>query len=237
MHDPLSESDIQRHYYSSTASEYDRMHGDPKDEHGFALAFLVSMIDFFEISSVLDVGAGTGRAVQFLKEARPHLRIVGIEPVDALVREGHRKGLSTDQLCIGDATRLPFQTEEFDLVCEFAVLHHVREPKHVVSEMLRVARKGIFLSDSNRFGQGSRLARVAKHALRITRLWPVANFLKTRGKGYLISEGDGLYYSYSVLDSYSQIRSQCSRIHLMNTVDATPDLVGSSPHIALFGLK
>ncbi len=29
------------------------------------------------------------------------------------------------------------------------------------------------------------------------RLWPLVNFVKTKGKGYHYTEGDGVLYSYS----------------------------------------
>jgi hypothetical protein len=70
---------------------------------------------------------------------------------------------------------------------------------------IRVAKKAIFLSDSNRFGRGSHTARLLKIALYKTGLWQAARFVQTKGKMYTISEGDGLQYSYSVFDSYYQL--------------------------------
>ena len=53
MRDPVL---LQRNYYRTTADQYDRMHVSSADSHAFALAVLVSMIDFFGIQSILDVG-------------------------------------------------------------------------------------------------------------------------------------------------------------------------------------
>jgi hypothetical protein len=106
------------------------------------------------------------------------------------------------------------------VVCQFGVLHHVKEPNVVVSEMVRVARRAVFLSDSNRFGQGRMHARILKLVLARSGLWPVANFLKTRGTGYTISDGDGLSYSYSVFDSLQVLRSWCDRLVLVPTSQA-----------------
>jgi hypothetical protein len=47
----------------------------------------------------------------------------------------------------------------------------------------------VFISDNNRFGQGSFLARLAKLALCKARLWSTLKFVQTRGKMYSISEG------------------------------------------------
>lgn len=61
-----------------------------RDGHFFALAFLVATLDHLDISSILDIGSGTGRAIQFIKERRPDIRIVGIEPVDEIVNNGFK---------------------------------------------------------------------------------------------------------------------------------------------------
>lgn len=232
-----SEIDAQRAYYASTADRYDAMHLDTKDEHYFALAFLMASLDYLEISSVLDIGSGTGRAIQFIKERRPDVRVVGIEPVEELRRQGHAKGLSEQELIEGDATQLQFSPSEFDLVCEFGVLHHVRQPDIVVAEMLRVAGKAIFVSDSNNFGQGSWASRSLKQIINLLGLWRVADLVKTRGKGYTVSKGDGLAYSYSVFNNYKQIRAQCSSVHLCNTEDAQINPYTTAGHVALLGVK
>ena len=60
-----------------------------------------------------------------------------------------------------------------------AELHHVGEPARMVGEMIRVAKRAIFLSDSNRFGQGSHAARLLKTALYKCNLWREARFIQT----------------------------------------------------------
>jgi ubiquinone/menaquinone biosynthesis C-methylase UbiE len=110
----------------------------------------------------------------------------------------------------GDA--LPFADASFDAVSEFSILHHVPDPSAVVAEMLRVAHRVVVIADSNRFGQGSWPARLFKLFLYKVGLWHAFDFLRTRGKRYQISEGDGLFYSYSVYDSYDQVAHWATRI-------------------------
>jgi hypothetical protein len=68
--------------------------------------------------------------------------------------------------------------------------------------MLRVARKAVIIVDGNRFGQGRWPIRILKLGLYKAGLWEIVNYLKTGGKGYLVTPGDGLAYSYSVYDSF-----------------------------------
>ena len=233
----LSDIEIQRRYYAASADRYDSMHLAVNDEHFLALSFLVGAIDYLGIHSILDIGSGTGRAVHYLKRLRPQLRVVGVDPVKELREIGYSKGLRPDELIDGDATNLAIGNAEFDLVCEFGVLHHIKKPDLAVAEMLRVASKAIFISDSNNFGQGSKLARTIKQAINLVGLWKLADLIKTRGKGYTISEGDGLAYSYSVFNNYKQIRDQCKSVHLLNTLDGYIDPYKTASHVALLGIK
>ena len=233
-----TEVEIQRNYYAKTADLYNQMHIYNKDdEHNFALSFMIAALDYLKIKSILDIGSGTGRAIMHLKDKRPDIRIVGLEPVKELREIGYKQGISGTELVDGDALNLHYRNNEFDLVCEFGVLHHVKTPSLVVSEMLRVADKAIFLSDSNNFGQGSPFARSTKQLINLIGLWRIADFIKTKGKGYTISEEDGLGYSYSVFDNYKQIRQQCKSVHLLNTKDGEINPYRTASHVVLLGVK
>jgi ubiquinone/menaquinone biosynthesis C-methylase UbiE len=232
-----SELDIQRRYYGETANKYDSLHVDVKDNHYFALCLMLGSLDFLDVESILEIGSGTGRSILHAREKRPDLVIKGIEPVRELREIAYKKGLSSTELIEGDALQLEFDDNQFDLVCSFGVLHHIKTPDLAVKEMLRVAKKAIFISDCNNFGQGSFIARSIKQAINSLGLWPVADFIKTKGKGYTISEGDGLAYSYSIFNNYQQIRQQCKSVHILNTSPGTIDPYKTADHIALLGIK
>jgi hypothetical protein len=116
------------------------------------------------------------------------------------------------------------------------VLHHIERPELAVQEMLRVGKIGIFISDSNNFGQGSAASRKLKQLINCVGLWKVFDFFKTKGKGYSISEEDGLYYSYSVFNQYDLISHKCNT-HILNTVPGGVNPYKTSSHVALLGLK
>jgi SAM-dependent methyltransferase len=89
--------------------------------------------------------------------------ICGVEPVEALVRQGISSGVNKGfPLLLASGDALPFADNSFDAVCEFGILHHVPDPARVVKEMLRVARNVIVISDANRFGQGFLPLRILK---------------------------------------------------------------------------
>jgi ubiquinone/menaquinone biosynthesis C-methylase UbiE len=100
--------------------------------------------------------------ITYVKKAKPDVMVMGVEPVQELREVAYAKGISPAELTDGDALDLRFGDGAFDLVCAFGVLHHIRTPEIAIGEMLRVAKKAIFLSDANNFGQGSWPARSIK---------------------------------------------------------------------------
>lgn len=213
--------EIQRKYYTETAARYEEMHGQEAAGDPFHNEFVLATLRMLSIRSVLDVGTASGRTLRILKTAIPELFICGIEPVAALLDEAVSAGnAESGTLLQGKGDALPFADKSFDAVCEFAILHHVAEPHVIVGEMLRVARKAVIISDSNRFGQGPMWTRFLKLILYKIGLWGAFNYLRTSGKKYQITEGDGLAYSYSVYDNFDQIAAWADRV-LIVTADKT----------------
>lgn len=196
----------QRDYYARTAAHYDAHHAHEPGQHEYAMTLVAGLAQSLGAERILDVGAGTGRSVRALRGALPDsVTVVGVEPVAELVAMGRANGLGEDELRVGDGTALPFGDASFDFVVATGVLHHVPRPPLVLGEMMRVARRGVFVSDSNRFAQGSLAVRAAKLGIWSAGLWRAFDLLRTRGKGYMESEGDGIFYSYSVYDDLPRL--------------------------------
>lgn len=225
--------DIQRAYYASDVQALDPAEGVP-GSHDLPLSLLLGYLGGQQIGSLLDVGAGTGRTLSRIRAAHPGISLRGVEPSPALRQFSvDRWGLAPDEVTDGDALALPFPDRSFDVVSSFGILHHIKDHGRAVSEMARVARKGVFISDANCYGQGGAAVRLAKHALRQLGLWPLANWLRTGGKGYFVSEGDGLFYSYSLIDDLPILNRRFEHVMLINPTGQSINHFWQSPYLVV----
>src|SRR5579863_3468251 len=205
----------QRQYYTETASRYALMHSREAVDDDNCLRILLPILNTLNVHSLLDVGSATGRGLPRLAEGLSNTLVCGIEPVEALVRQGISSGVTQGlPLLMASGDALPFADRSFDAVCEFAILHHVPDPARIVQEMLRVARNVVVISDANRFGQGSFPLRIIKLLLYKLKLWKAFDFVRTRGRGYQVSDGDGVFYSYSAFDNLRQIQLWAESVYL-----------------------
>lgn len=235
-----SDVDRQRVYYRATAPTYHERHVNAHDEHGLALVVLMALARHVGVSgSFLDVGAGTGRAVQALTQAFPDARVEGIEPVAELREQAQLiYGIDASQLREGDALQLPFSDNSFDWVVETGVLHHIRDWKSAVAEMTRVARYGVLISDTNTIGVGSAKMRRLKTIIKKLGCWDLFIWLQTKGKMSKYSEGDGVYYSFCAFDALPMLRRKFGQVHVMNTHGSgEADLLGAVSHVAIIASR
>lgn len=95
-------------------------------------------LDALELDSrtrVLDVGCGTGEFTRVL-EAETDAEIVGLDADPDLLAVAREAG---SQVVAGDALRLPFADDSFDLVVCQALLINLPDPERAVREFARVS--------------------------------------------------------------------------------------------------
>lgn len=92
---------------------------------------------------VLEVGCGEGEIARRLRARWPD--VTGLDLPDAGLRQAWQ---SVDDVAFlhGDAERLPFGDQAFDVVVAVEVLEHLRDPARGLAELARVSRKHLVLS-------------------------------------------------------------------------------------------
>lgn len=75
------------------------------------------------------------------------------------------------------------------------------------------------ICDANRFGQGPLPLKLLKLLLHSMGLWKLGDRLRTGGRGYMESEGDGIFYSYSAYASMDQLNAWADSIIVLPSSD------------------
>lgn len=223
-------------YYEKTGDSYDEAHLN-EVEHVVALATLSGYTQFYNVKSLLDVGAGTGRVIRHFKEKGLQTEVRGIEPSAKLRSIAEQNGVEIGEIVDGDALSLPFENDSFDVVCSFGVLHHIKDANAAIQEMCRVAKNGVFVSDLNNLGCGSLAQRVIANTLYSLKLWRLFQFLKNGFKTEKYSEGDGIHYSFSYLDVMKNVRKKFPQVYFQNTKGKSHHLRFSASHVCFFATK
>jgi ubiquinone/menaquinone biosynthesis C-methylase UbiE len=108
--------------------------------------------------SVLDVGCGTGRFLDFVKQAWPRLPCIGIDMSEAYLREarGHLTPRSWLKLLVAKGEAMPFPDASFDVVTNVFMFHELppKVRRGVLKEFARVLKPGgrAILVDSLQYG-------------------------------------------------------------------------------------
>jgi ubiquinone/menaquinone biosynthesis C-methylase UbiE len=108
------------------------------------LHWIVQQLDLQPRFEVLDVAAGTGHLSRAIA---PHVtRVVALDLTAEMLAEGQREaeqqGLTNVAYEQGEAERLPYPNDTFDLVATRFSLHHFADPRSPFQEMVRVCRRG-----------------------------------------------------------------------------------------------
>jgi len=110
-----------------------------KNRRAYILHQKLSKIIPEEKLTILDIGCGDGAVASHLMQAKPGLKITGIDP---LVRPS-----TAIPVAEFDGQAIPYDTESFDFCLFVDVLHHARDPFILLKEAVRVAKRGIVIKD------------------------------------------------------------------------------------------
>jgi tocopherol O-methyltransferase len=102
-------------------------------------------IDLSKVKKVLEVGCGIGVLTSYLaKKYQWDMTGIDLDP-EQINRAKKDYGENRNLRFIeADATKTPFDTNEFDLVLSFDVLHHIPDWHKVFGEIDRVLKKGCY---------------------------------------------------------------------------------------------
>ncbi len=138
--DASGSEDSNRAYYDEFSKTYENQRGDndPGGYHELLDELESGFVERFgSRRDVLEIGCGTGLVLERIRRFAKSAKGVDLSP--GMLEKARERGLDVE---IGNATRLPFEDESFDVTCSFKVLAHIPDVAQAVSEMARVTRPG-----------------------------------------------------------------------------------------------
>lgn len=112
---------------------------------------------------LLDVGCGDGSISRIVASQNPKMEIVAID----IEEHPHWKNKPPKNLKFKVASiyDLPYKEKSFDFVILKDVLHHLSDPKPVLMEISKLARKKVLIIEANRYNPISyiRMVKIAGH--------------------------------------------------------------------------
>ena len=112
------------------------------DDSGRPFSLFVDF-DSLEGKDVLEVGCGSGIAVQMFAEAGADVTAVDLTPWAVRTTRARLEAFGLGgEVSEADAEDLPFKSDSFDLVFSWGVIHHSSDMDRALAELVRVARPG-----------------------------------------------------------------------------------------------
>jgi ubiquinone/menaquinone biosynthesis C-methylase UbiE len=145
---------------------------------------LLKLIDKREELNYLEVGCGNGSVCEYLAENHPwKVTGVDVDPKQIQMAKEKSKHLENARFLEADATKLPFEDNEFDVVLSFGTTHHIPDWSRALTEMRRVLKpEGYFIYYDLIYPKVlARLGRSFKHNYGIVTMPELDSFIKENG--------------------------------------------------------
>jgi SAM-dependent methyltransferase len=122
---------------------------------------LVKFAGVAERDSVLDVGSGTGALSFAVFDVSPTVRVTGIDPSSAYVREARsRAPRERMRFLVGNAQALEIPNLTFDKTLSLLAMNFMPQPAKALREMIRVTRaSGVVAAAVWDYGDGMQMLR------------------------------------------------------------------------------
>lgn len=93
--------------------------------------------------NILDVGCASGFMTNKVSHIFPNSEVSGVDVYQPAINYG-KKQYPHIKFLLGDAHKLPFRGNSFDLIICYETVEHVENPQQILQEIKRVMRKGGF---------------------------------------------------------------------------------------------
>ena len=134
----------------NVATEYDQWYQRPEGQYIDALEkeLFLRLVQPQRGQSLLEVGCGTGHNLEFFSELG--LNVTGIDSSEPMLQIAAKRLGPDVRLLLGEANRLAFDNNSFDIVILITVLEFLSDPAGALKEAARVSREKVYIGVLNK---------------------------------------------------------------------------------------
>jgi len=168
----------------NVAAEYDQWYQRPEGQYTDAQEkeLFLRLMQPQKKQSLLEVGCGTGHNLEFFSELG--FNVTGIDSSEPMLQIAAKRLGPDARLLLGEANRLEFDDNSFDIVTLITVLEFLPDPAGALKEAVRVSREKVYIGVLNKTSVLG-LARRVKGRFRKS--------IYTQAKFYTIWEIEGMF--------------------------------------------
>lgn len=98
---------------------------------------------------ILDAGCGEGFVTEHIYHSCNKSNVYGVDVSPEAIEYAMKYQNPNIKFFVGNALKLDFCDNEFDVACAFEVMEHLSEPEKLLYELCRISKKYVFLSVPN----------------------------------------------------------------------------------------
>jgi demethylmenaquinone methyltransferase/2-methoxy-6-polyprenyl-1,4-benzoquinol methylase len=160
-----------RQKYDSTAKAYDKRYNDIQKRKYLEV---FSKFEIKETDIVIDIGAGTGLLIDFLRDIKENIFCCDLSL--NMLKEGKKKHQHNQFIC-ADSENLPFRNSCADLVTSFTVFQNLPNPKEALRQIISMMKpKGTLILTvlKKKYKDDDLRELIVQTNLRINTIWNLA---------------------------------------------------------------
>lgn len=101
---------------------------------------VINVLSEIDFETILDLGCGTGSVLSLLLEQKPGICAYGLDLSNEMLAIARQKLEEKAELIQGDAEKLPYKDNSFDVVMCTESFHHYPNPSKALDEIYRVLK-------------------------------------------------------------------------------------------------
>ena len=124
--------------FNKLSKTYDKMYSGYNPRKNYDK--IMNILEVKDNYKILDVGCGTGKLLSMIRNKNNKVDLYGIDISPKMIEKAKSKKIKNVSLKVGDAEKLEFDNDQFDILITSESFHHYPYPSKALKEFRRVLK-------------------------------------------------------------------------------------------------